>query len=232
MAFYAALEIPAQSSSVRPLRRRRISVKLRNDEMGSGLLGSVMKFVMKTLWAAMFLVSGFALTGVAGPLEDADAAFERGDHEVALQSYRLLADQGEALAQIRLGGIYADGRGVTRDYSEAVKWFRRAANQGNARAQFNIGTMYEHGQGVPQDYAEALKWHHLAAAQGHAGVHGVRAPSLVPLHVRGFQADRDGADAQIELADRAPVLVGLQHGIAEVGVAAPAGRRLGLFRDL
>ena len=128
-----------------------------------------MKSVTKTLLTAVFLVSGFALTGIAGPLEDADAAFERGDHEVALQSYSSLAEQGDALAQIKLGSIYADGRGVTRDYSEAMKWFRRAANQGNARAQFNTGTMYEHGQGVPQDYAEAAKWHHLAADQGHAG---------------------------------------------------------------
>src|SRR5882672_7437271 len=137
----------AKRASVQPLRRRRIAARLRNDEIGPGSQRSVMKFVTKTLLAAVFLVSGFALTGIAGPLEDADAAYERGDHEVALQSYRSLAEQGDALAQIKLGSIYADGKGVTRDYSEAVKWFRRAANQGNARAQFNIGTMYEHGQG-------------------------------------------------------------------------------------
>ena len=31
--------------------------------------------------------------------------------------------------------MYAEGNGVTQDYSEALKWFRKAADQGNEVAR-------------------------------------------------------------------------------------------------
>ncbi len=62
--------------------------------------------------------------------------------------------------------MYAEGKGVPRDYQEAVKWYRLAAAQKNAAAQYDLGMAYEKGQGVPQDYKEAVKWYRLAAAQG------------------------------------------------------------------
>jgi TPR repeat protein len=34
-----------------------------------------------------------------------------------------------------LGGLYANGKGVTRDEAEAIKWFRKAAAQGYGAAQ-------------------------------------------------------------------------------------------------
>ena len=113
--------------------------------------------------AILMLLPGLA---VAGPLEDADAAYKRGDFAEALRLLRPLAEQGVATAQDNLGLLYAQGKGVPQDYSEAAKWFRLAAEQGNAQAQFNLGLKYDNGQGVPQDYAEAAKWFRLAAEQG------------------------------------------------------------------
>jgi len=40
---------------------------------------------------------------------------------------RPLADQGNALAQLGLGGMYANGQGVPQDYAQAVIWYRKAA---------------------------------------------------------------------------------------------------------
>ena len=34
--------------------------------------------------------------------------------------------------------MYANGRGILKDYKEAVKWYRLAAEQGNAEAQINL----------------------------------------------------------------------------------------------
>ena len=34
--------------------------------------------------------------------------------------------------------MYANGRGVSKDYKEAIKWYRRAGEQGNAEAQINL----------------------------------------------------------------------------------------------
>ena len=85
-----------------------------------------------------------------------------------IEQLRLAAEQGDASAQFNLGFMYADGRGVLKDYQEALKWYRLAAEQGDASAQFNLGVMYATGEGVPQDYQEAVKWFRLAAEQGYA----------------------------------------------------------------
>ena len=107
------------------------------------------------------------LTGgaVAGPLEDAWAAYQRGDYATALQLWRPRAEQGIALAQNNLGLMYYNGQGVPQDYGEAAKWYRLAAEQGNATAQSNLGSMYYSGEGAPQDYVQAYMWVTLAASR-------------------------------------------------------------------
>ena len=86
----------------------------------------------------------------------------------SLEALRKGAEQGDAVAQVKLGVGYELGEGVPQDYAEAVRWYRKAAEQGAAPAQFNLGRMYNSGQGVPQDYAEAALWYRKAAEQGHA----------------------------------------------------------------
>ena len=101
-------------------------------------------------------------------MDEAEAAYQRGDYATVIRELRPLAEQGDAEAQYNLGVIYDRGQGVTQDYAEAVKWYRKAAEQGDARAQGNLGVMYSTGRGVPQDYAEAAKWFRKAAEQGWA----------------------------------------------------------------
>jgi TPR repeat protein len=127
-----------------------------------------MKPALKHALAAIILGLSLAAPVAAGPLEDANAAHERGDYATALRLWRPLADQGDAAAQFNLGVMYASGRGIPQNYAEALKWFRLAAAQGSAGAQFFLGNMYLSGQGVPESYAEAVKWYRLAADQGNA----------------------------------------------------------------
>ena len=47
---------------------------------------------------------------------------------------RVEAEQGVAESQYLLGVLYANGRGVTRDFPEAYKWLQLAAAQGDAEA--------------------------------------------------------------------------------------------------
>jgi hypothetical protein len=85
-----------------------------------------------------------------------------------LQEFKVLAEQGGAAAQLKVGLMYYNGQGVLQDYAEANKWFRKSALQGNPFAQSNVGYMYEKGEGVPQDYVEAAKWYRQAAERGNA----------------------------------------------------------------
>ena len=122
---------------------------------------------MRVLMLIVVLLMSPAVPAVAGPQEDADAAYDRGDYATALHLWRPLAEQGDAIAQFNLGIVYANGQGVPQDYAAAVLWFRKAAKQGNDSAQFNLGTMYFKGEGAPQNYATAVSWYREAAKQGH-----------------------------------------------------------------
>src|SRR5205807_312805 len=73
------------------------------------------------------------------------------------------AEQGNAIAQNKLGFCYDNGKGVPKNYDEAAKWYRIAAEQGNAYAQFNLGVCYYNGKGVPKSYEDAAKWFRKAA---------------------------------------------------------------------
>ena len=83
-----------------------------------------------------------------------------------LEEVRVLAEQGDAIAQYNLGLMSASGRGVPEDDVEAVRWYRLAADQGYATAQYNLGNRYANGEGVPEDDLLAYMWWNLAAAQG------------------------------------------------------------------
>ena len=117
----------------------------------------------------LLLALGLSEPVLAGPLEDARAAYRKQDYTTALRLFRPLADQGDARAQIHLGVMYDNGQGVPQDYVQAVKWYRLAADQGDAGAQTLLGFMYNLGRGVQQDYVEAHKWFNLAAASVSSG---------------------------------------------------------------
>ncbi|KAG0059098.1 hypothetical protein BGZ90_004627 [Linnemannia elongata] len=80
----------------------------------------------------------------------------------------LNADFGDKGAQVTLGDMYKEGKGVLQNYEQAMLWYLKAANQGSAPAQYAIGSLHNHGQGVPQDYERAMVWYLKAANQGSA----------------------------------------------------------------
>jgi TPR repeat protein len=115
-------------------------------------------------------------------LDEAEAAYLRGDYATAASVWRSLAEQGNVVAQTMLGVLYYFGQGVAlspdvkQNDTEMARWFRKAADQGDATAQNNLGVMYEHGFGVPHDLPEAARWYRkaveqtCAAAQNNLGV--------------------------------------------------------------
>jgi uncharacterized protein len=82
----------------------------------------------------------------------------------AVRWYRKSAIQGNSMAQMALGMMYFDGKGVTRSHQTAFTWLKPAAERGEPLAQVTLGTMYEAGDGVPQDFLQAHMWFSLAAA--------------------------------------------------------------------
>jgi TPR repeat protein len=115
-----------------------------------------------------FSLSVFILLLCAGlsagaDLESAKRAYQQEDYASALKGFTVLAEKGNAEAQVLLGRMYLTGRGVAKDPDAALRWFKAAAAQGNADGEFLLGSMYL----LPRsDTAEGLKWMRLAAEQG------------------------------------------------------------------
>lgn len=94
-------------------------------------------------------------------------ALSHPDNNRARKWYELAAEQGNEVAQQRLGMMYEHGQGVDADPATAVHWYQSAATEGFSEAQFNLANMYYQGTGVEQGFEGALNWYYQAAAQGH-----------------------------------------------------------------
>ena len=91
--------------------------------------------------------------------------------------FKMLADQGNAEAQLVYAMCLERGEGVPRNLSEAARYSKMAADQGLADAQFNYGLRLERGTGVPRNLSEAARYYKMAADQGLADAqlnYGVR----------------------------------------------------------
>jgi hypothetical protein len=124
-------------------------------------------------------------------LEDAQAAYKKGDYTQAYKEFKVLAAEGNAKAQYRLGTLYYLGWGVPQDYSEAAKWFYQSASKGHVEAQCFLGEMNHDGIGMPQNYTLAAEWYRKAAEQGHASAQG----DLARMYDDGEGVPKDYAEA-------------------------------------
>lgn len=134
--------------------------------LAAGIGGTLNSLFLRTL---LHVVFAFLSTHIsAGPLEDADTAYQNEDYATVLRLLQPLAERGDVRAQNNLGALYAMGRGLPEDYTEAAKWYRKAAEKGLALAQVNLGQLYFVGRGVPKSHVEAVRWFRSAAVQGFA----------------------------------------------------------------
>lgn len=147
-------------------------------------------------------------------------AYYRGEFERAATIWARLANQGHIKSMNNLGTMYAQGKGVTRDYATAVLWYQRGATQKDARAAYNLGLAYENGRGVLQDDSAAASWYRQAADRGL--VEGMNALAWIQatspsIRVRdGSQALR-WAQAALQLRTSVRILATLAAAHAELG---------------
>ena len=123
---------------------------------------------MMRSWLQRFSLCAFSILlwsglSAAADLESAKRAYEQKDYAAAAKEFTVLAEQGNADAELTIGKMYLMGQGVKQDRDQAIKWLKAAAAQGSADAQFFLGSIYL----LPQrDISEGLKWLRLSADQG------------------------------------------------------------------
>lgn len=69
------------------------------------------------------------------------SVLERNHENKVIKWLKKAAEDGNAVAQFRLGMRYAKGKGVVQDVNESLKWFRKAAEQGNKEAKKKLGNI-------------------------------------------------------------------------------------------
>ena len=103
---------------------------------------------------AMTYLQGAAQAGSGRAALELGKIYEASSsYSAAARYYR--ASSGFAESRMRLGRLYYEGRGVSRDYAEAVRLLQSAANSGNQTAAAYLGRAYAEGNGVAQDWNRA-----------------------------------------------------------------------------
>ena len=77
------------------------------------------------------------------------------------------AQKGDAKAQFRLGVLYANGKGVHKDYKQAIRWWGKSANNNYRAAQYNLGILYHDGIGTTKNHQKGINLLERAATNGH-----------------------------------------------------------------
>jgi TPR repeat protein len=99
--------------------------------------GGQLKMSFKAI-AIIVLASSFAVSAIAGPLEDAGAAERRDDCATAVSIYRSLAERGVVEAYSRLGYFSEIGYCAKRDWLQAAKWYGKAIDAGDQASAANL----------------------------------------------------------------------------------------------
>lgn len=89
------------------------------------------------------------------------------DDKEAAKWYRKAAEQGHYKAQLVLGGLYIEGRGVSKNEQEGAQWVSKSAEQGHLKAQYALAQLYRDGRGVPKNAVIAYALYDVASRDGH-----------------------------------------------------------------
>ena len=89
---------------------------------------------MKRIILAAAFVALLGSVSWSADFEKGLAAHGSGDYATALRELKPFAEKGHVGAQMVLGGMYYEGKGVTQDTTAALDWIERAASQGYTKA--------------------------------------------------------------------------------------------------
>ena len=96
----------------------------------------------------------------------ADRFFDAKDYERALPMLEKAAEAGDAQSSLRLGDMYRNGWGVTKDQASALLSYKTASSDGSLLAMNRLGTCYENGRGCEVDSLSAFRAYQNAAFFG------------------------------------------------------------------
>ena len=118
-------------------------------------------------------------------LYDEDAGWS--EQKEAVQTLKLLWNEGLTVAAHQLGKCYRDGLGVIPDDEQAGVWFLRSAQAGNDYSQYALGKLLQEQGRI----TEAVEWYNQASAQGNQYADY----RLGKLYLTGKEVPKDATEA-------------------------------------
>lgn len=109
----------------------------------------------------------------------------------AMVWYSRAAENGDPVAQYKLGLIHFYGRGVDIDRAKGLQWVTESAERGNADAEYFMGTAITAGVATETDFGQAARWFSKAAEQGHVKAQ----QKLASLYFNGSGVEKDDQEA-------------------------------------
>jgi len=159
-------------------------------------------------------------------MADAEEAYADVEYERVAEILGYLAEDGEPLAQYRLGMMHLNGIGVTADEAVAIEWLERARASGYDAAGDELETIYlDHAQST-EDLEAGAAWYQRAAELGSVDAKAVLGSYYltgsvleqdIPLAVQYITEAAEGGDirAQSNLGYMYLQGVGVQRSDAE-----------------
>ncbi|AVL94339.1 putative Sel1-like repeat-containing protein [Megavirus vitis] len=84
---------------------------------------------------------------------------------VLFENIKLVAKNGDSMAQYNVGQMYYKGLSTKKNIQKAIKWITKSANQNNKYGLINLARFYEDGDGVLLDIDRAIQLLEQAAIQ-------------------------------------------------------------------
>ena len=96
-----------------------------------------------------------SLSPALASMAEGKAALRQGDLFNAHGHFITEGNKGNPQAQLYLGWMYYNGKGVKRNFKTSFSWYEAAAKNGMLEAWNALGLMYERGLGVSKDGKKA-----------------------------------------------------------------------------
>jgi TPR repeat protein len=90
----------------------------------------------------------------ASDYSDGMNAMKNGNHEEAVNFFRIAAEKGDFRAQHCLGVMLNKGQGTKHNYEESLKWLKLAAKQGFSQAKLDLEILIYHKKRAPENYID------------------------------------------------------------------------------
>jgi TPR repeat protein len=99
--------------------------------------------------------------------EKASDLYRQEKYAEALDIFKFIADENNTKASVRVGIMYATGKGTARDLGKAKEWFMRASKDETGLADLMIGMFYSgYFNGADKDLEESIKWVKKSSEKG------------------------------------------------------------------